>query len=434
MRPDGTTESLVTAKIRWSRLATMAGFGALGGMAYAWSTSVTNFREQLGLTGAAGDLEFGAIALTGGIAAAIGSLAVGMFADRFGPRRPITLCAILYPVTLIALGHVNSFAFAVALGAVLGLFRGAMDTALNTHGIQVERYYGRSIMSSFHFCYSFGGFLIGLVGSWMCDRYTTNATVQFSVLGAVLLLLAGTASRWMLRKDEILPAPVEKEVSGTDSSPTGVHSYTRASVIFMMIAFGVLLLGSMVGENVVGDWGQEYLHRIVHSGVSLAGVAVSVFIGGEAVGRIFGDRLAQHFGRPTVVFVSGVLAVSGLALAVIVNGPIASLIGFAALGLGLSSIAPLMFSSAGRTDPVNAGRNIGIVNSIGFSANLVSPAVITLVVTHFGLERLLFFPIVMLLPLASVGPLLMRRAELRTRAIPKNDSVAGPARNLTGAL
>ena len=178
-----------------------------------------------------------------------------------------------------------------------------------------------------------------------------------------------------------------------------------------MVGFGILLLGSMVGENVVGDWGQEYIHRVARSTVALAGVAVSVFIGAEAVGRLFGDRLAQMFGRAAVVFASGLLAVGGLLIIYVVNTPTAALVGLAALGLGLSSIAPLMLSSAGRADPANAGRNIGIVNAIGYSGNLVSPATITFVVSVFGLDRLLLFPLILLFPLALLGPLLMRKSE-----------------------
>jgi MFS family permease len=420
--PTATVEP--NGRIRRARVATFVGFAALGGLMYTWSTSVTAFREQLGLSGGAGDFRFGLIVLSAGIAAALGSLAVGFFADRYGPRAPIAVCAALYPLALIGLGQVTAVGFAIPLGVLLGLFRGAMDTTLNTHGIHVERYYGRSIMSSFHACYSLGGFALGMAGSWLSGKYPNSATIQFSVLGTTLLLCGVLATLWMLPKDEILPATVELENAAR--SPDAGRSPPRdagrspagrrppsAAVVWLVIAFGVLLLGSMIAENVVGDWGQEYLHRVDHATVSVAGIAVSIFIGTEALGRVFVDRLAQRYGRPALVLGSGLLAISGLVLSIAVNAPVASLIGFGALGLAMSSIAPLMFSSAGRADAANAGRNIGIMNSIGYSAGLVSPAVITLVVLHFGLQRLLLFPLAMMLPLAFFGPALMKTAERR---------------------
>jgi MFS family permease len=411
------TKGLTHARIVRARVATLVSFGTLGGMMYAWSTCVTAFREQMGLHGSAGDLRFGMIVLSTGIAAAIGSLAVGRFADRFGPRASITACVILYPLALISLGHVHTALFAVPVISVLGLCRGALDTALNAHGIQVERYYGRSIMSSFHACFSIGGFLMGLVASWLSSLYSDSATMQFTVLGSTMMLLSLVAVTGMLRKSELLPASTSESTESTlaPASTSGETSdRSSLALILLMVAFGVLLLGSMAGENVVGDWGQEYLHRVNGSTIALAGFAIAIFTGMEAAGRVFGDRLAQHFGRPRVILASGLLCFTGLLAAYVANQPLVTLAGFAALGLGLSSIAPLMLSSAGRADPAHAGRNIGIVNSIGFSANLVSPAIITFVVTHFGLERLLLFPILMLLPLAFLGPVLMRRAESYT--------------------
>ena len=377
-------------------------------MAYIWSTSVTALREQLGLSGASGDVKFGLIALCSGIAAAIGSFVVGFFADRYGPRKVIAVGAFVYPATIIALGQAHSLAWAALLVTVFGAFRGAQDTALNTHGIQVERYYGRSIMSSFHFFYSLGGLLLGLAGSWLAGRYTDNAAIPFAILGGAMMALSAGTLGWLLRQGELLPVTPE-EHQPADHQPLVAVGGT--GIILLMIGFGLLLLGSMVGENVVGDWGQEYVRRINHASPSLAGVAVSVFVGAEMIGRVFGDRLAQFFGRPTVVMASGLLAVGGLATIILFGTASAALVGLATLGLGISSIAPLMLSSAGRADPANAGRNIGIVNAIGYSGNLVSPATITFVVGVFGLGRLMAFPLIMLLPLAVLGPMLMRKGE-----------------------
>lgn len=67
-----------------------------------------------------------------------------------------------------------------------------------------------------------------------------------------------------------------------------------------------------------------------------------------------------------------------------------------------------MISAAGRRDPKHAGRNIGTVNCIGFSGMLVGPAAITVIVSNFGISKLMFFPLIMLGLLATFGPLLMR--------------------------
>jgi predicted MFS family arabinose efflux permease len=103
------------------------------------------------------------IALSIGVGSAAGSLFIGKLLDLFGARPVISLCAMVYPLSIIPLGYFSGFWFTLVFGAVLGLFRGALDTALNTHGVQVERFYRRSIMSAFHASYSFGGFLLGMI-------------------------------------------------------------------------------------------------------------------------------------------------------------------------------------------------------------------------------------------------------------------------------
>ncbi len=169
-----------------------------------------------------------------------------------------------------------------------------------------------------------------------------------------------------------------------------------------MIGFGVLLLGSMVGESAIGDWGQEYIRRVLNTPISTAGMAVSVFIGAECIGRLIGDRVAEYLGASNMVLFSAVLAISGLLVTVTGHTALFGMIGFAMFGVGLSCIAPLMLSYAGRKDPLNAGRNIGIVNSIGYSGMLLGPAAIATVVNHYGIDSLLYFPMLLLIPLGKV--------------------------------
>lgn len=398
--------SLVTPRIRRARIATFVGFMMVGAMMYIWSTGVTAFREQLGLSGDAGDVNFGIIAFGIGLGSAAGSFLVGRFLDVFGSKTVIYVTAVAYPLSIIPLGYSTGVSFALGCGVVLGLLRGAIDTAFNTHGVQVERYYRRPIMSAFHAFYSLGGFLLGMAGSAFASRFTDSAQVPFTVLGGAMVVVGLVVGRFMLDKNDIAPeAPVSKEdapISPQENAPN-----TKA-MILLMVGFGVLLLGSMVGEGAIADWGQEYIRRVLDTPISTAGMAVSVFIGAECIGRLIGDRVAEYLGASRMVFISALLAIGGLLVTVIGHSQLFGMIGFAMFGLGLSCIAPLMLSSAGRKDPLNAGRNIGIVNCIGYSGMLLGPAAIATVVNYFGIERLLFFPMLLLVPLAIFGPILMR--------------------------
>lgn len=398
--------SLVTKRIRYARLATFASFMLIGAMMYIWSTSVSAYRHFLGFSGAQGDADFGIIALGIGIGAAAGSLLIGRFIDIFGPKKVVGFTLILYPLSIIPMGWVSAFWFSLTAGIVMGLLRGATDTAVNAHGVQVERFYKRPIMSGFHACYSLGGFLFGLVGSYLAALYPQSATVPFTIAGVFLLIAAIIITRYLLDKDEI----VEEDWQNSETSSTESISEfnSKSYIIMLMVGFGVLLLGSMIGENAVGDWGQEYLHRVVGTTTAVAGMAISFFTGAQFVGRILGDHLAEKLGAGRFVFYSGICALLGLLLQIFGGSAIFAIAGYALFGFGLSCLAPLMLSSAGRKDPKNAGRNIGIVNGIGYFGMLLSPAALSLIVTNFGIEKLLYFPLVLIFLLTILAPRIMR--------------------------
>ncbi|QNE50928.1 MULTISPECIES: MFS transporter [Enterobacteriaceae] len=397
--------SLVTPRVRNARMATFTGFMLIGAMMYIWSTSVSAFRSSMGLDGAQGDVDFGMIALGIGVGAAVGSIAIGKFIDIFGPKKVVTFTVVLYPVSMIALAYVTHYWFAFAICISLGLLRGATDTALNAHGVQVERFYQRSIMSAFHASYSLGGFLFGMLGSYLVGLYPQSATVSFTVCGVILLAISIFISRFLLDKSEMLVDEAPKPITAKNISS---NSSSNTAIIILMTGFGLLLLCSMIGENAISDWGQEYLRREVDTSVSTAGFAISLFIGAQFVGRIFGDFIAEKIGAIKVVFLCGIFSVSGLMLVSFASQSFFAIIGYSLFGLGLSCIAPLMLSNAGRKDPANAGRNIGIVNGIGYTGMLVSPAILSFVVHQFGLSNLFVFPLGLLIILTIFSPLVMR--------------------------
>ena len=176
---DRSTTRFTLTRVRKARLATFFGFFQLGAMMLVWSTSTSPLREKLGWDGDQGDSSFGLLALSIGVGAAVGCFAIGPFIDREGPRATTTLTLVVYPLLYIPLGFVNGLVSAMIVGALIGLFRGAGDTALNTHGVQVERFYGRSIMSAFHAAYPAGGFVFGLVGSAFVRHFVDDPVILY---------------------------------------------------------------------------------------------------------------------------------------------------------------------------------------------------------------------------------------------------------------
>jgi sugar phosphate permease len=401
--------SRLTPRIREARMATFAGFMIIGALFYTWSIGVSALRNKLGMQGSVGDLDFGMVAQGIAIGATVGAFSVGRFVDRFGPRAVIRATLVAYPLSLIAVGLASEYWFAMAFAVVLGTLRGATDTALNAHGVQVERFYQRPIMSAFHALFSLGGFLFGMLASYLAGLSSESAAIPFTVAGITLALLSLIMCHYMLGKHEVLPAPSPKDISDAGAGPWDVR------VIALMVAFGALLIAGMVSESAVSDWGQEFLRREADMSISAAGLAISFFTGAGFIGRITGDWLAERIGGARMLLCCGLTSILGICLATLSRDGVIAMVGFALLGLGLACIAPLMLSAAGRKDPANAGRNVGIVNGIGFAGLLGGPAAYSYVVTTYGIGALFYVPLVLLSLLALLGPLLMNvRAKGRT--------------------
>jgi fucose permease len=105
------------------------------------------------------------------------------------------------------------------------------------------------------------------------------------------------------------------------------------------------------------------------------------------IGRLIGDRLVTAAGPVYVLRASGVLAAAGLGTALVVDQPLVAIVGFAALGAGLSCIVPQIYSAAGNIDPEQAGRGISFVAAIGYIGYVSGPVLIGALADHVGLAQ-----------------------------------------------
>ena len=115
----------------------------------------------------------------------------GLLVLRVGSRRVLavanaTLCLTL-PLVLLA----PSAFWAAFILFLLGLSNGAMEVAMNTHAVAVERAWRGPIMSSFHAFWSVGGLVGAGVGAL---AFTLGlAPLTHVLLVAVLLALLGSS-------------------------------------------------------------------------------------------------------------------------------------------------------------------------------------------------------------------------------------------------
>ncbi|QLD25251.1 MFS transporter [Micromonospora carbonacea] len=395
-------------RIRRGRIATSLAFLLFGTALGVWTARIPAVKEKLGLSD--GRLSVALLAFAAGCI--VGMALLGRLTDRFGSTRVFIPSAILEGALLVLPGYSDTL---VVLSVTLFLFgatHGTLNIAMNANALEVQRAWGKPIMSSFHAIYSIGGFLGAIVGSFFA-RSGASVGVTFLTVGAGVLVLAVWAALW------VLPAAGAPEAAA--GSPTAEQGPSRRSLL--LVFFGVLVLCTLVGEGAAADWSAVYLRDNLETSPGFAAYGFAAFSIMMTVGRLFGDRLVRALGPVTLVRFSGVLAACGLGAALLVHHPVAGVVGFGLLGAGLSCIAPQVYSAAGNQDPSRAGRALSTVVSIGYLGFLFGPILIGAAATVVGLPSALWIPVVLAVFVAA-GATAMRAP---SRAGEKQDNAPVPS-------
>src|ERR1700712_5289420 len=131
--------------------------------------SATFFAQGLGLAGVLTHLptfqdryHLGDLAVTGvmfavAVLAGVGSTVAGAHAARVGSARTLRLALLIAAVGLLVTGLAGGRPVFLAGIAVYGFGLGTVDAAQNMQAVALESAYGRSILTSFHACWSAGG-------------------------------------------------------------------------------------------------------------------------------------------------------------------------------------------------------------------------------------------------------------------------------------
>jgi MFS family permease len=372
--------------VRRGRVATSLLFLLFGTTLGTWTARIPAIKHGLGLHD--GQLSTALLAFAAG--AITGMQAIGRLVDRYGAGRVMVPAALAEGLMLIAPAYAPDLALLIGALFVFGVVHGTLNIAMNASAVEVQRAWGRPIMSSFHAVYSIGGFLGAGIGG-LFARAQLSAATTFLAVAVAMVVLAGWASRWALPPDAVPAAGATTTAAPPVTGPRGAAG--NHAILFL----GVLAFCALVGEGAAADWSAVYLHDDLGSTAGFAALAYAAFSVTMTAGRLVGDRLAAALGQVRLVRCCAVLASVGLAAALVIGRPLAAVVGFGCLGAGLSCIAPQVFSAAGNRDPARAGRFLARVAGLGYVGFLTGPVLIGGAAELVGLPRALAVPVLLAL-------------------------------------
>ncbi len=353
----GAMESFLVQPVskRAARLS-IGSFFFIAGLCFAsWASRIPDIVSKLGLS-------------EGGLGAVLFALPVGLMVSlpfsgwlvhHFGSRKMVLLSAVLYPLILCNIGLVQETWQLVAVLFVFGLMGNLFNIAVNTQAVSLEALYGRSIMASFHGIWSLAGFTGASIGTLMINLHLTPF-VHFCIITGAAYLLITLLYRNSLRRD----------INAGDDRPL------FAKPDATLLKLGLIAMCCMVCEGAMFDWSGVYFQKVVEAPKGLIPLGYTAFMSTMAGGRFAGDKLVMRLGTLRLLQLSGLVIATGLIIAVAFPVIVTATIGFMLVGIGVSSVVPLVYGVAGKSTVFSPGVALAAVSTIGYLGFLAGPPMI----------------------------------------------------------
>ena len=323
------------------------------------------------------------------IGTAIGTLVsltlASRWLERIGHRAAlqalIPLIATGYAAASWAPGAWALFALLVPAGLCIG----AVEIVVNLEADRLEHQLGQRIMSRAHAFWSIGFFGAGLAGAVLA-QLGLGVQVHLALMALVIIGLTGL----LLRGFE--PA-AQRPDSHAGAAPRGARP-TRATLLLVLAT-----LSAMVLEGAGAEWSAIYMRDVFGAPPFLAGAAVALGAGAQAVARLLADGFVERHNPVRVARVLQTLLGAGALLVLTAPHPALALAGFALMGVGTSAIFPLAMSAAAQATDRPAAVNVAALAQTSFLTFLVGPPLLGMVATEWGIR----WSFGIALPLVALG-------------------------------
>ena len=377
--------------MRRARLAIAFFFFADGLLLGSWATRIPAVQRQADVT----TTQLGLALFAASLGALVAMPLAGWIGARVGSRRVTTVALVGGAGSLVVVSLAGDLA-ALAVGLFgFGAGFGAINVAANAQGLALEARYGRAILSTFHAAFS-GGALAGAAGGALTAAFGVGPQPHFGALALAVAVGGVAGSRWLLPPN-----------SNAEPSDRTLVRPPRSVLVLGAAAFLTLL-----AEGAAVDWSAVYLSDSVGASAGAAALGYTAFSLAMVVSRLCGDRINERAGPVTLVRAGGLIAASGLAVALAGGSTALALVGLSSMGAGLGVIVPVLFRAAGTAPGLAAGSGVAVVSSIGWLGFLAGPPAIGFAAGTFGLRNALWLVVAAAAGLALIA----RSVEPRPRS------------------
>ncbi|MGZ3821219.1 MAG: MFS transporter [Mucilaginibacter sp.] len=348
-----------------SRLALRIAVGAMffmAGLCFAsWASRIPSIQQNLHLS----DAGLGGVLLSIPTGLMLSLPFTGWIITKIGSRKLLIIAIILYACLLVGLGAAqNVFQLVICLFC-FGFAGNAANIAVNTQAVAAEKLYTKPIMASFHGIWSVAGFTGAGIGIFMIGKKIVP--FEHFIVILILTVIGVIITSRQLNDDSGKPH---------DEDAVVLSIRDRLRMILPLLTLGIIAFCSMLCEGTMFDWSGVYFKKVILAENGWIGAGYFAFMCTMALGRFVADWFAAKFGLKRTLQLSGSLTAAGLLVSVLFPYLVPAILGFMLVGIGVSSVVPMIYSSAGKTKTMSPGVALTAVSTIGFSGFMIGPPVI----------------------------------------------------------
>jgi len=341
-----------------------------------WATRIPDFKSILRLS----DAQLGTVLMGLPIGSLVSLPIAGWLLTKYASKWISIMAVVMYVIVIPSLSFMDS-----AISLFVGLFffgmaGDIMNIAMNTQVVSLEAKMNKIIMSSFHAVFSIGLMAGAFVGGILEKEHFTT-TEHFSLIAFSNVILVPFSIGNLLTDK-----PVQDE-NKPKSSILNLGSYL---IILSFIAFC-----GMLCEGAMADWISLYFKEFIPNSTFPITIGFSSFAAAMVIGRFLGDKISLKYGVSTILILNGLFVGIGMLITLLFASIYLKILGCFIIGIGISTIVPLIYSQAGNQREIMPSIAIAGVSTIAYIGFLLGPVLIGYLSDFVGLDKALYLIVVL---------------------------------------
>lgn len=367
----------------------VSGLFLINGFLYAsWTARLPELQKSFGINNA----KLGSVLFCIALGSMIAMPISGWLATKFGSNKMTILFSFLFVLSIPFIPAFQNIWMIRGMFFAFGICTGSMDVTMNGQAVLVERLWGKSIFSSFHAIFSIGMTLGAIIGSLFAKNSIIITQHLTYVVGVAFIFLLW-CSRFLINEK-----PQQED-------HTKAMNWQAMKVI---LPFGIMALCCMTGEGAMVDWSAIFAHEVIGQSLEASSWALGTFGFAMTLGRTFGDYFINKYGKLNILIFDAALATIGMCIMLIFSNLYCFYTGIFLIGMGLSTIVPIVFSSAGNIQGIAPSVGISTASSIGYTGFFVGPPAIGYLADMYGMRLAFGFILMLFLVLISILPFIKK--------------------------